>query len=80
MTLLLLFGLRWLRKIILRSAGVIPLHDEAAVFARQAKSMRLRNITGGWNRIAAAAAFRITMLEGTEVAFIVIAIGAGGAA
>jgi uncharacterized membrane protein len=33
---------------------------------------------GGWDRVAFGAAFQITMLEGTEVVFIVIAIGAGG--
>ncbi|WP_428486946.1 COG4280 domain-containing protein [Rhodopila sp.] len=81
--LLLLFGLRWLRKAILRSAGVIPLHDEAAVFAKQIEAMRGHgntngSIAKGWDRIAFGAAFQITMLEGTEVVFIVIAIGAGG--
>jgi uncharacterized membrane protein len=77
--LLLLFGLRWLRKAILRSAGVIPLHDEAAAFAKQSKAMAQIGGGGGWDRIAFAAAFQITMLEGIEVVFIVIAIGAGGA-
>ena len=77
--LLLLFGLRWLRKAILRSAGVIPLHDEAATFAKQSAAMRQIGGGGGWDRIAFAAAFQITMLEGIEVVFIVIAIGAGGA-
>jgi uncharacterized membrane protein len=78
-TLLLLFGLRWLRKAILRSAGVIPLHDETEAFAKQAASMRGQAAAGGWDRVAFGTAFQITMLEGTEVVFIVIAIGAGGA-
>jgi len=78
-TLLLLFGLRWLRKAILRAAGVIPLHDEAAVFERESRALRQLGGSGGWDRAGFATAFQITMLEGTEVVFIVIAIGAGGA-
>lgn len=77
-TLLLLFGLRWLRKAILRAAGVIPLHDEAAAFAKQTELMRGHKPARGWDRIAFGACFQITMLEGTEVVFIVIAVGAGG--
>src|SRR4030088_3734793 len=38
--LLLLFGMRWLRKAILRAAGVIPLHDEAAAFAAETAELR----------------------------------------
>lgn len=76
--LLVMFGLRWLRKAILRSAGVIPLHDEAAAFAKETASLRKLGGAGGWDRIGFGAAFQITMLEGTEVVFIVIAIGAGG--
>jgi uncharacterized membrane protein len=77
--MILLFGLRWLRKAILRAARLIPLHDEAAAFAKSSASMRAGS--GGaskWDRLAFVAAFNITMLEGTEVVFIVIALGAGG--
>jgi uncharacterized membrane protein len=78
-TLLLMFGLRWLRKAILRSAGIISLRDEAAVFARQTDAlMRLEDRGTGWDRIAVMTAFKITMLEGIEVVFIVVAIGAAG--
>jgi Ca2+/H+ antiporter, TMEM165/GDT1 family len=77
--LLLLFGLRWLRKAILRSAGQIPVHDEAAAFAKNSASMRSLPGVGGWDRVAFGTAFQIVMLEGTEVVFIVVAIGAGGA-
>ena len=81
--MILLFGLRWLRKAILRSAGLIPLHDEQAAFQKNAAAMRDSAARGldrvrGWDRIAFAASFNITMLEGTEVVFIVIALGAGG--
>ena len=77
--LLLLFGLRWLRKAILRSAGVIPLHDEAAAFAKETEALRRHGAhEGSWDPIAIATAFKITMLEGLEVVFIVIAVGAGG--
>jgi len=79
-TLLLLFGMRWLRKAILRAAGVIPLRDEEAAYARQTEA--LRRVGGGavgWDALAVSTAFKITMVEGIEVVFIVIAIGAGGA-
>jgi Ca2+/H+ antiporter, TMEM165/GDT1 family len=79
-TLLLLFGMRWLRKAILRAAGVIPLHNEEAAFAQETQNMQRhgRNYSAGLDRVAVAAAFKIVMLEGIEVVFIVIAIGAAG--
>ncbi len=77
--LLLLFGLRWLRKAILRSAGRIPMRDEAAAFARTTASLgAAAPHRGGWDRLAVATSFQIVMLEGTEVVFIVIALGAAG--
>jgi uncharacterized membrane protein len=77
--LLLLFGMRWLRKAILRAAGVVPLHDETAAFAKETARLRAFSGSGRWDLAAAVGSFQITMLEGIEVVFIVIAIGAGGA-
>lgn len=76
--LLLLFGLRWLRKAILRAAGIIPLHDEAAAFAKETARLRTLGRGQGGDMVAVATSFQITMIEGLEVVFIVIALGAGG--
>ncbi len=77
--LLLLFGMRWLHKAVLRSVGVIPLHDETAAFSKQVETMRTHGTSlTGWDRVAFAGAFQITMLEGIEVVFIVSAMSAGG--
>jgi Ca2+/H+ antiporter, TMEM165/GDT1 family len=77
--LLLLFGMRWLRKAILRAAGVIPLHDEAAAFASEAAELReqARRNEARLDWLAALASFKAVLLEGLEVVFIVIAVGAG---
>lgn len=79
-SLLLLFGLRWLRKAVLRAAGVLALHDEAEAFAKETMALRQHGAAGGQaiDRIAFATSFKIVLLEGIEVVFIVIAIGAGG--
>jgi uncharacterized membrane protein len=76
--LLLLFGMRWLRKAILRTAGIIPLHDEEAAFARESAALRSLGGSRRWDKVGIATAFKITLLEGLEVVFIVIAVGAGG--
>jgi len=77
--LLLLFGLGWLRKAALRAAGVIPLHDEDAIFARESAELseeaKRRKDSLDW--IAGITAYKAVLLEGLEVAFIVIAVGAG---
>jgi uncharacterized membrane protein len=78
-TLMLLFGMRWLRKAILRAAGHLPLHDEMETYARELAAQKDRGrVTQQWDRVAAASAFNITMLEGIEVVFIVVAVGAAG--
>ena len=78
--LLLLFGLRWLRKAILRSIGVIAAHDEDEAFARETRELveAARGDVSGLDRIAGVTSFKAVLLEGVEVVFIVIAIGAGG--
>lgn len=77
--LLLLFGIGWLRKAALRSAGIIPLHDEDAIFAAEKAQLddeaRRRKTSQDW--IAGIAAYKAVLLEGLEVVFIVIAVGAG---
>ena len=79
-TLLLLFGLRWLRKAILRAAGIVALHDETAAYAAETDllSHSPRRLLAGWDTVAVGASFKIVMLEGIEVVFIVIAVGAVG--
>jgi uncharacterized membrane protein len=77
--LLLLFGMRWLRKAILRSAGVIPLHDEAMAFAIETAELREQALRhqARLDWLAALASFKAVLLEGLEVVFIVIAVSAG---
>jgi uncharacterized membrane protein len=78
--LTLLFGMRWLRKAILRAAGVIAQHDEAQAYARQTAKMTLAGepLAASLDTEAFAAAFQATMIEGLEVVFIVIAVGTTG--
>ncbi|MCW3094651.1 MAG: hypothetical protein JWL77_269 [Chthonomonadaceae bacterium] len=78
--LLLLFGIRWLRKAMLRSAGVLSLRDEDAIYARQTATLQneggLRVASLDW--VAVTTTFKAVVLEGLEVVFIVIAVGAAG--
>lgn len=76
--LLLLFGMRWLRKAILRAAAVVPLRDEQAVFERKSAELRdLKHAQAQMDWLAAIASFKAVLLEGLEVVFIVLAVGAG---
>jgi uncharacterized membrane protein len=77
--LLLLFGMRWLRKAILRAAGVLPHHDETMIFATETAALhqQARHDDKRFDRFAALACFKAVLLEGLEVVFIVIAVGAG---
>jgi uncharacterized membrane protein len=75
--LLLAFGLQWLRKAILRAAGYRPQRDEAAAFARE-RAEAGSAPTAAPNRMdwyAFTVSFKGVLLEGLEVAFIVVSFG-----
>jgi len=75
--LLLVFGLQWLRKAILRSAGLKALHDEREIFEEEAAAARAAGDgRSGVDGYAFTVSFKGVLLEGLEVAFIVLTFGA----
>jgi uncharacterized membrane protein len=77
--LLLLFGMRWLRKAILRFAGIIAIHDEELIYQREVAELRAAGQAHTrWDNIGFWFSYKAVLLEGLEVAFIVIALGAQG--
>ena len=75
--LLLTFGLQWLRKAILRAAGVKALHDELGIYEAEAEAALAASRRGdGFDGYAFAVAFKGVLLEGLEVVFIVLTFGA----
>jgi len=75
--LLLIFGLQWLRKAILRASGHKALHDEDEAFAREIEEARAAGSErrAGLDWYAFTIAFKGVLLEGLEVAFIVLTFG-----
>jgi len=75
--LLLVFGLQWLRKAILRAGGFKALHDEQEIFAAEVAQLRAKSGAGrpGLDPFGFAVSFKGVLLEGLEVAFIVITFG-----
>lgn len=72
----LLFGIRWLRKAILRYSGLKAIHDEEEAFQEELERQRKAgNSGGGFDRFAFMTTFGITLLEGLEAIFIVITFG-----
>ena len=76
--LLLIFGIQWWRKAILRSSGFKALHDEDATFAEETEAARRQGLDtrAGLDWYAFTLAFKSVLLEGLEVAFIVVTFGA----
>jgi uncharacterized membrane protein len=75
--ILLAFGLQWLRKAILRASGFKALHDEAAIFAEETAGARTaaREERAGLDWYGFTLSFKGVLLEGLEVAFIVLTFG-----
>ncbi|MGA2469330.1 MAG: hypothetical protein ABSG64_01400 [Solirubrobacteraceae bacterium] len=74
--LLLVFGLQWLRKAILRASGLRALHDEDAIFAREVDALREGERRGsGIDAVGFTVSFKGVLLEGLEVALIVVSFG-----
>jgi uncharacterized membrane protein len=75
--LLLIFGVRWLRKAILRSAGLKAKHDELETFHEEAEAARAAGARHlGFDGYAFTVSFKGVLLEGLEVVFIVLTFGA----
>jgi uncharacterized membrane protein len=73
---LLIFGLQWVRKAVLRAAGRKALHDEDAIFAREREEAAQHGVVAkGMDWYAFTVAFKGVFLEGAEVAFIVVTFG-----
>jgi uncharacterized membrane protein len=73
--LLVLFGLRWLKKAVLRAAGIIPLHDEARIYDQQVKQMIQTDKRGDiFDAPGFMVSFKAVLIEGIEVVFIVVAV------
>ncbi len=75
--ILILFGLKWLKKAILRYSGLKALHDEEAIFEETRAEVRARGetIAPRFEPFGIALAYKSVLLEGLEVAFIVITFG-----
>ncbi len=73
--LLLVFGLQWLRKAVLRASGLKAMHDEEQIYEAEVIALRKHDVTEAFDWTAFTVAFKGVFLEGLEVAFIVLTFG-----
>ncbi|MHB1487456.1 MAG: COG4280 domain-containing protein [Acidimicrobiales bacterium] len=73
--LLLIFGLQWLRKAILRASGLKAKHDEDAIYAQKVEELSAAATGKGRDSTAFMVAFKGVFLEGVEVVLIVLTLG-----
>jgi uncharacterized membrane protein len=75
--LLLIFGLQWLRKAVLRAAGFKALHDELENYEEERSAASAAGeVDAGFDAYSFTIAFKGVLLEGLEVVFIVLTFGA----
>jgi uncharacterized membrane protein len=74
--LLLIFGMQWVRKAILRASGYRAEHDEELIFAREVAELRAAGLPSRYDWTGFVVSFKGVFLEGLEIAFIVITFGA----
>ena len=76
-TLLLIFGMQWLTKAILRSSGFKAMHDEAKIFEKDVEELKKEKHirTGKRDSVAFVVSFKGVFLEGMEVVMIVVTFG-----
>src|SRR5579859_3544479 len=79
--ILILFGLKWLKKAVLRYSGLKALHDEEAIYEESRAELRARGemVTPRIEPFGVAMSYKAVLLEGLEVAFIVITFGSSAA-
>lgn len=80
--ILILFGMKWLKKSILRYSGLKALHDEEAIYEEEMRALQARGeaLPNKINGFGFATSYKSVLLEGLEVAFIVISVGSSSAA
>ena len=75
--LLLIFGLQWLRKAVLRASGFKALHDELENYDEEVTAARAAGqVDAGFDAYSFTISFKGVLLEGLEVVFIVLTFGA----
>jgi len=74
-SVLLIFGLQWLRKAVLRTSGYIGMHDEDAIYEATVASLRAQGATVGRDRVSFVVAFKGVFLEGVEIVVAVLTLG-----
>ncbi|HEV2427843.1 MAG TPA: hypothetical protein VGS61_06460, partial [Acidimicrobiales bacterium] len=72
---LLIFGLQWLRKAVLRASGIKAKHDEDAIYAEMTSRLALTGERPPRDRVAFVVAFKGVFLEGLEIVVAVLTLG-----